>query len=502
MRGFTVPRALVVLGTLSGLLYAATAMPLVSIPMVWISGGATARYLVVFPVLFGAYLTAVWLVLRQPRPGEPPAGPRWTTTLTTILTFGLLFRVILLPTPVYLSSDPYRYLWDGRVQLAGINPYRYPPAAPELAALRDRDVHPNINRPGSRTIYPPGAQWIFALVAAAGIRTVLAWRLVVLAAEAVTVSVLLVLLRRLRVNETAILVYAWSPLVVFEGVQAGHLDLLMVPLVLLALLWRREGAAVAAGLVLGLAVLVKLYPAVLVLAWSAKRGAVAPGAASGGAGEAGPARSAASDAGGHRPGDQPARGSGIVTWWRSRDWRFVAAVGGTVALGYVPYVWATGAGALGFLPEYLGPAEDHNIGLRALLTWGLGWTSDLARTSMIALLFVVLLGALVWIGRAGAGALDRTGAAAIGAYLALVPTAMHPWYVVWIVPFLCLAPSPAWLYFSGAVSLSYVAYLVGPAPLPAWAWLAQYGPLFGLLAVEAWRSRAVRPAVVAIARMT
>ena len=473
MRDFTVPRALAVLGTLSGLLYATTALPLVSIP-----GGALAVYLTVFPMLFGIYLAAVWVARRQPRPGEPHAGSRWSTALATILGFGLLFRVLLLPTPVYLSSDPYRYLWDGRVQLAGINPYRYPPAAPELAALRDGEVHPSINRPGSRTIYPPGAQWIFALAAAAGVRTMLAWRVLVLAAEVVTVTLLLALLRRLRLPETAVLVYVWSPLVVFEGVQAGHLDLLMVPFVLLALLWRREGSAVRAGLALGLAVLVKLYPAVLVLAWSAKRGTVSPGVE---------------------------RESWIITWWRPRDWRFVAAVGGTVALGYAPYVWATGTGALGFLPEYFGVAEDHNIGLRALLTWGVGWTSDLARTTMIALLFVVLLGALVWIGRAGAGAaLERTGAAAIGAYLALVPTAMHPWYVVWMVPFLCLAasPSPAWLYFSGALSLSYVAYLVAPAPLPAWAWLAQYGPLFGLLAVEVWRSRAGRPAAVVVARTT
>jgi hypothetical protein len=79
---------------------------------------------------------------------------------------------------------------------------------------------------------------------------------------------------------------------------------------------------------------------------------------------------------------------------------------------------------------------------------------------------------------------------------------MHPWYVVWMVPFLCLTRSAAWLYFSGAVSLSYVAYVVWPAPFPAWAWLAQYGPLFGLLAVEAWRSRTGRPALVIAARAT
>lgn len=499
MRGVTVPQALAALGTVSAVLYTTTAVPLASI-----AGGGMAHYLAVFPLLFGAYLAAVRLALRQPRVGEPLAGPRWTTTLATILGFGLLFRVVLLPTPVYLSSDLYRYLWDGRVQMAGINPYRYPPAAPELAGLRDNDVHPNVNRPGSRTIYPPGAQWIFALAAAARIRTVLAWRVLVLVAEAVTVTLLLVLLRRLRVSETAVLVYVWSPLVVFEGVQAGHLDLLMVPLVLLALLWRREGAVARAGLVLGLAVLVKLYPAVLALVWSARRGSVSSGLGSREAGAAPqPARSTASDIRDHRDEGQPARRPGIVTWWRSRDWQFVGAVGGTVALGYAPYVWALGGDALGFLPEYLGPAEDHNIGLRALLTWGVGLTSDLARTTMITLLFVVLLGALLWIGRQSATAtLDRAGAAAIGAYLALVPTAMHPWYVVWIVPFLCLVPSPAWLYFSGAVSLSYVAYLVRPAPLPAWAWLAQYGPLFGLLAVEAWRSRAGHRAAVVIAGAT
>jgi alpha-1,6-mannosyltransferase len=289
---------------------------------------------------------------------------------------------------------------------------------------------------------------------------VLAWRILVLAGEFVTVGLLLVLLARLRLPETAVLVYAWSPLAVFEGVQAGHLDSLMVPLVLLALLWRGDGAAVRAGWVLGLAVLVKLYPAVLALAWSGKRASPA---------------------------------SRLESWWRGRDWRFAGAVGGTVALGYAPYAWATGPGVLGFLPEYFGPAEDHNIGLRALLTWGVGWTSDRARSTTMAFLFLALLGTLLWIGRRTPTAtLARTGAAAIGAYLALVPTAMHPWYVVWMVPFLCLTPSPAWLYFSGAVSLSYVAYLVAPAPLPAWAWLAQYGPLFGLLALEAWRSRSTR----------
>ncbi len=471
------PRALAALGAVSAVLYA---VPVVlgwgSIPI-----GAMTVYLTVFPLLFGVYLAATWLTFRHRPAPAVPGAPRRTAALMTILAFGFLFRLLMLPTPIFLSSDLFRYFWDGRVQLAGINPYRYPPAAPELAALRDDDLHSSINRPTARTIYPPGAQWIFAAAAAAGIRTVLAWRILVLAAEAATVVLLLALLRRHRLAEPTVIAYAWSPLVVFEGVQAGHLDFLMVPLVLLALWWRGEGAKVRSGLALGLAVLVKLYPAVLVLAWSAQ-----PDAAT-------------------RMGGVGARTlrRATVGWWRSRDWRFVGVAAATVALGYAPYVHALGAGALGFLPEYFGPGEDHTIGLRALWTWGLGWTGTLARATVMTLLCLALLAALVWIARPGAtAALARRGMLAVGAYLALVPTAMHPWYVIWMVPFLCLAPSLAWLYFSGAVSLSYVAFLAHPTALPAWAWLAQYGPLFGLLAVEGWRSRAGRPTLVVVPRTT
>src|SRR6266446_4452198 len=88
--------------------------------------------------------------------------------------------------------------------------------------------------------------------------------------------------------------------------------------------------------------------------------------------------------------------------------------------------------------------------------------------------------------RPDAGSLWRVTALAVGAYVILVPTAMHPWYVLWVVPFLCLHPSPALLFFSAAVTLGYTQYLVEPQTLPWWAWLAEYGPLYALL-VWGWR---------------
>jgi alpha-1,6-mannosyltransferase len=401
-------------------------------------------YIGLFGGLFLLYVLAISVVWRW-RPDD-------RLLLGVVLSFAFLFRVSLLASPVVLSSDVYRYLWDGRVQWAGISPYRYPPASVELAPLRDETIHPNINRPDKPTVYPPGAEVAFALVALAAPDSLLGWRVFLLASEAVTVGLLLTLLRRTGMTSPAVIVSAWSPLVVFEGVQAGHVDLAMIPLVLAALAWRQGGSSVCAGIALGGAVLMKLYPLVL-----------------------------------------------LPAWWRRRDWRFPAAVAITVALGYVPHAATIGLGALGFLPEYLGKAEDHNIGLRALLTYPFGLTGELARAVAMVLLFGLMAGVVAWVGRANgrnATGLTRAGALAVATYLLLVPTSVHPWYALWMVPFLCFRPWPAWLYFSGAVTLSYMSYVVEPAPMPWWAWLAEYGPLYALLLHAAWRARAQAPAAL------
>jgi alpha-1,6-mannosyltransferase len=432
--------ALAALGVASTLVYSTT-LPLgLRPPLEPLTG-----HVIVFGVVFVLYVAAVRIAF----------GPvsRARGALSLVLGFGLLFRVLMLPTPVYLSSDVYRYLWDGRVQLAGVNPYRYPPAATALAELRDEETHPQINRPWARTVYPPGAQWLFALTAATAPHSLVGWRVLLLALEALTTLLILRLLRRLGAPDTAVLVYAWSPLVVFEGVQAGHVDLAAIPLVLLALGWRQGGSSVLAGIGLGLATLVKLYPAVLVLAW-----------------------------------------------WRRNDLRFPAAAVVTIALGYAPYAASLGFGALGFLPDYFGSPEDHNIGLRALITFPFGLTGETPRTVAMALLFAVMLGTLIAIARVRRPEPHGTWEAAalgVGAYLLLVPTSMHPWYVIWMVPFLAVTRSPAWLYFSGAVTLSYLKYVVEPAPFPWWAWTAEYVPLYALLGVAGCRMVARRAAVSA-----
>lgn len=399
-------------------------------------GAYVGVYLALFAALFAIYLLAAGVVLRRATTDR--------TLLALVLGFGLLFRVAVLPSPVVLSSDLYRYLWDGRVQWAGVNPYRYAPAAPELAALREERIYPRINRPTKRTVYPPGAEAMFAAVAAVAPNSVVAWRTFLLACEIATGALLLRLLDRMGVPRVAIILYAWAPLAVFEGVQAGHVDVAVLPLVLLAVLWRQQGFLARAGAVLGAAILVKLYPAVLLLAW-----------------------------------------------WRRRDWRFAGAGLAVVSAGYLPYLVGVGTGVLGFLPEYLGRAEDFNVGLRFFLTDAIGLHGETTRGIAMVALFGALLAVLLRVRHTRGedpAAILRAAATAAAAYLVLVPTTMHPWYALWILPFLAVAPSAAWLWFTGAVTLSYLVYAWPPQPVPVWVRALEFWPLYALLGWDAYRS--------------
>jgi alpha-1,6-mannosyltransferase len=408
---------------------------------------AFTRHIIVFTALFVLYLSATWLIFRR--------GDHDRVVLGLVLGFGLLFRIAVLPTPVVLSSDVNRYLWDGRVQRAGNSPYRYPPAAPELAHLRDEAIYPNINRPTKPTVYPPGAQVLFAAVTTVFPDSLLGWRLFLLGCEIATAVLLLRLLRRMGRPPAAVIVYAWAPLAVFEGVQAGHVEPALLPLLLLALLWRQEGKMAIAGAAVGAAILLKLYPAVLAFAW-----------------------------------------------WRRGDRRFPVACLGVLAAGYLPYAAPVGVKVVGFLPEYFSSAEDFNVGLRWFLTEGLGLGGDgvageVARGIVMLLLFGLLGHVLLRIRsrlREDADGIFIAGFAALAAWLLLVPTALHAWYVIWILPFLAVVPSPAWIWLSGAVALSYLKY--GWSELPLWARVVEFVPLYGLLIWE-WRRR-VRTGAAAV----
>ncbi|MGI8511114.1 MAG: hypothetical protein ACR2NH_00610, partial [Solirubrobacteraceae bacterium] len=183
--------------------------------------------------------------------------------LVVVVAVAIAARAVLAFDAPTLSDDAYRFAWDGRVQLEGINPFRYAPADEELRPLRDFEVFVNVNRPFVNTIYPPTYQAVFAAAHVAGGDGVGPIKLALLAAEGGLVALLLVLLARTGRPAGRVVLYAWHPLAVRDTALSAHPEALGMRLVLTALvLWDRARAA-RAGLALGAAVLTKFLPLVL-----------------------------------------------------------------------------------------------------------------------------------------------------------------------------------------------------------------------------------------------
>ena len=340
----------------------------------------------------------------------------------------------------FLSSDIYRYVWDGMVQHHGTSPYRYVPGDPALRALRapNQEIFDNINRRDyARTIYPPVAQMVYWFAAFFS-PTVEAMKLLMLGFEALGAWVLTKLLRAWGRPAAEVLLLAWCPLLVWEIGNAGHVDAVVVGFVSLALWFRWVRRPWLCGLFLGCAVMTKFYPIVL-----------------------------------------------LPALWQRRDWRMPAAVVAVIAVGYALYA-RVGMLVFGFLFTGYTKEEGMESGARYFLLdfarsrMGMAWLPNAA-------FYVLVLGVMGWIcwwcwkrasvedlvfvdptltdggavGEDGApGLLGVTGmwrapafvrgAGALALAMMLLFSPHYPWYVVWLVPFMVLAPRlPMYTYVLG-----------------------------------------------------
>ncbi|NNL77003.1 MAG: hypothetical protein HKO68_11765 [Desulfobacterales bacterium] len=188
-------------------------------------------YVIMFLFLGALYLCAVFVVLKMDFKDQSS----WR--LTAIIIFAaVIFRLCLIPSnPEVLSKDMYRYIWDGRVQQNGINPYLYPPDAEELESMRDDKIFPNINRKNYPTLYPAGAQVFFRIFYILVGDSVTAYKGIMVFLDIVTLLLLNALLRVFGFKKSRIIIYAWNPLVIFEIAYSGHLEGLTVFLMVAAI---------------------------------------------------------------------------------------------------------------------------------------------------------------------------------------------------------------------------------------------------------------------------
>ena len=176
------------------------------------------------------------------------------------LVAAVILRVIFLPGVPSLTDDFYRYQWDGRVQQAGINPYRYAPNDPRLdrVAYADRAL---VNHPRLRTVYPPLAEATFFGIATAG-GGVLAFKLLFGAFDLLTAAAIWWLADARRRRQATVL-YLLCPAVIVQTWGAAHLEIVAVSLIVLAAAALLRGRDWQAGVLLGLAAAFKVTPAAL-----------------------------------------------------------------------------------------------------------------------------------------------------------------------------------------------------------------------------------------------
>jgi hypothetical protein len=376
-----------------------------------------------------------------------------TVAAPLVVIGGLALLLAAAWGPPRSSDDLYRYIWDGRVQAAGIDPYRYAPADPHLADLRDDFLWPahanwcvsestvdalagctRINRPTVPTIYPPAAQALFWGVdelapPEAGYAPVRSLAIT----SALGVTVLLMLSRG---PQRAVL-WAWCPTVALEAANNAHIDVVAALLTGAALLHlARPGPrtrGLAGGVLLGLAVATKITPVLVVPA--------------------------------------------VL---RRRPVTVLLTAAGAVAVGYAPHVVAVGARVLGYLPGYLSE-EGYDSGTRfALISMfapGI-WAAVVALGALAAVAFTVARTAdpdRPWLG----------AATMVGAAL-LVTTPAYPWYALLLVLLVGLGARWWWLAVAAAAYVAQYHHELGLS-----AMLADrigYGVALGVVATAWWSS--------------
>jgi hypothetical protein len=199
------------------------------------------------------------------------ATPKFTRRVVVIgLVLAAVWHIEFLRVPADPHDDIHRYVWDGRLQRLGYNPYLVIPSDPAVQGLHTPETR-TLNNSNLPSPYPPGAELFFRAVTAIHEST-FALRVAFVICDLAIVLVLLDVLRWNRQEAHLVLVYAWNPLLAIEVAGSGHVDILgaLLLLVSAAALWRRWRTVAAVAF--ALAVAVKFLPIVLLpLYWKRVR---------------------------------------------------------------------------------------------------------------------------------------------------------------------------------------------------------------------------------------
>jgi len=440
----------------------------------------TIAFLFIFGIIFFLVFFLSWKMEKNPPQKH---------TLGSVILFSILFRLIILPGELIHENDIYRYIWDGKATLHGINPYKYAPAdvfmydygyvddyynednettikaktftesdvqnLEVLVGLRDENptFYKRIGHWQVPTIYPPMAQILFTLPVLVNSYSIVLMKFFFVVFDIASLFLIIGLLNHFHKNPSMSIIYGWSPLVLFEFSNGGHYDSIPIFLTLMSIFMVVKRRQWGGTCVLALATLSKFFSGVLlpILINPLKK-------------------------------------------------RYVFLFGFIILSLYAPYIIWDQAGVGGVFQGLMtyNRQWSYNSSVFALIyilmeNISSDLTHSLLPSKIVAgCLFLIVLAILSI--KKNKSDLDVVHKCFLAiAILFIINPVADPWYFCWVVPFLCFFPYKSWYLLSGLLMLGYLKFHtdISIVDVKYWdisliSWIT-YTPFFICLIFEGFR---------------
>ncbi|QPJ63280.1 MAG: hypothetical protein G3M70_15915 [Candidatus Nitronauta litoralis] len=455
------------------------------------------EYLLLYWGLFVIYSFSVYWTLKASDD---------TRSLIVIFVLGLAFRAILIPSQQIQEDDVYRYLWDGKTFGNQINPYKFSPDQvtyfkqfmirepskfkstydeqsirnlERLATLKWENetslvFMERINHPSLPTIYPPMAQYVFSLIYQMKPDSIVAMRLGFLAFDLMAAGFILLTLGALAKKKTLVIIYFWSPLIIKETFNSTHLDIIGIGLLCGAIYFLVKSRFLTANIFLAFSVLGKLYPVVLFPFFLREQ----------------------------------------YRRFGRENFKFAVSTFvfvGTIFICYLPFL-DIGFRIFSSLKSF-STYWQSNDSLFAILVWfyrdvagiapggPVGFSYDepsLWAKGTVAVILVIVWSFLL-IKKAPSMEKGETEHPALDclrhlfiimALIFLLSPVQNPWYLSWVVPFMCIFPGRAWMLLTGLMGLYYLEFYFDYQDMLQYVhWIpwVEYMPFYVLLVWDSYR---------------